>query len=934
MNSSLPIYPFKDAIINAVRDNDTVILTAETGSGKSTQVPQFLHEAGYEVICTQPRRIACVTLAERVSKEMNGAPVVGYKTAFESTQTPDTRILFVTDGLRLAQGIRSTDVILVIDELHEWNLNIETLIAWVRKHREDGGHIKVVLMSATLDASSLLAYFNGDATHISVPGRSFHVRKHYVLETSDKFNGDQTYLQQIATCARQGKNVLAFRPGKREISDTIDDLKEMLSGYPVEILPMHGELPLNEQEKCFARYANPKIVVATNIAQTSLTIPDINVVVDDGIEKRVEVMDGIESLLPVPISKADSEQRAGRAGRVADGDYYLVSRSDYLERDDYALPEINRLLLDKVVLKLASVGIDAATTKFFHQPSDDSLIDAVKILFLLGAIDKDGGITPLGRKLVEYPMSVRNAMIIEKGREFGIIEDILKAVAIFENGSLVNFKQDRPEGFSTFSYRDFTQEERSDILAEMDIFEKFRDMPVRDLPPGINKKMFVRIREYHNKLLEHVDVDESDVSERNDDYYKNFLKAVYAGYPDRIFKESGWSSEYSDGNDTYKFSKYSCSLETEFVLAVPRNIVFTNKFGNEVLLSLIDKISSIPDELVKELLDPEKITTNVELYPYTWNGERFRGGVEKRYLGRLFLEEQNIEVKKGDKDFSEAFDKAFAEWQRLDAEEKQQIEERQQREREHEAYIAEMRERERKKQEEYDKTHPKTIDVVAGGKSFTLQRSYYNGEEYFAVFDKVEEIPEIDGYMGPFNTPVIFRFNGVDIPDFKNPVALKNYVLAQKAASLNNGNRKRKQIVMESIDSFMKEYYELLGPFTKYDDKCQPTYKWFGLLYDKQKDTVRTKAFDSEEEYASETEKGFKRLFEKWVYENCPSSAFAFDKRGKKVTNKSTEECRDLFRSYAKDIIADTTYANLDENKAYVQQVHSECIGMMEENPW
>ena len=279
MNTKLPIFDKKNEIVKSIEANDVTIITAETGSGKSTQVPQYLYEMGYEVICTQPRRIACVSLADRVSDEMQSeGNVVGYHTAFESTRIDETKVLFCTDGLQMAKQVSNRKeknvgkTALIIDEVHEWNLNIETLIAWVRNEKKvNNSELKVVLMSATVDRENLYSYFNEVTTvgMVNVPNRNYEVTWN---KSGNYHTGEE--IQIAMKCIEEGKNVLVFQPGKKEIYDFIKALKDMLrfeGGADCVVLPMYGELGISEQKACFRGYDCPKVVVATNIAQTSIT---------------------------------------------------------------------------------------------------------------------------------------------------------------------------------------------------------------------------------------------------------------------------------------------------------------------------------------------------------------------------------------------------------------------------------------------------------------------------------------------------------------------------------------------------------------------------------------------------------------------------------------------------------------------------------------
>src|SRR3989338_6248902 len=282
MNNLLPISALKAEIMRAVKDNRVVIITAETGGGKPTQVPQFLLEEGHTMVVTEPRRLAARTVSARVAEEFgcDFGYQIGYRTAYEWKWCEHTSCLFCTDGLALVRELVRVGRhdILVLDEVHEWNLNIEVLAAWVKKELELGAKFKVVLMSATIEAEKLSAFF-WNAPIITVPGRQFPVE--------DKSPSGKDMAGEAIALLQQGRNVLVFQPGKREIGETVEAIKA--SGIAAEVIPLHGDLEPEEQAMAFRRYQRPKCVVSTNVAQTSVTIDDIDAVVDSGLERRTEV---------------------------------------------------------------------------------------------------------------------------------------------------------------------------------------------------------------------------------------------------------------------------------------------------------------------------------------------------------------------------------------------------------------------------------------------------------------------------------------------------------------------------------------------------------------------------------------------------------------------------------------------------------------------
>ena len=387
---SLPVVPHLSKIVQLIKDNTVTILRAETGAGKSTQVPKALLEAGCKVVVTQPRRIAAISLAERVSQELGEelGDRVGFRTGKERQDSNKTRLHFCTDGLTLMhemiRGAGPRDV-LILDEVHERNLNMEVLLSLCAEKLARGDKFKLVVMSATIDETELARFLKiGDQEPAiyNIPGRL------YPIEEREPGKNICTDVEKLVA---DGRNTLVFLPGKREIAELQYQLES--GGINAEILPLHGELTSREQSKCFQSYKRAKVILATNIAQTSITIPDIDAVIDSGLERRLEVHNGVEGLFVRPISLDDREQRKGRAGRTKEG-IYIDHCDAYIEdRPQSQVPEIYRARLDKTILRLATIGLDMTGMSFLNQPDRTMIAHAKDSLFALGCMDKDGEVT-------------------------------------------------------------------------------------------------------------------------------------------------------------------------------------------------------------------------------------------------------------------------------------------------------------------------------------------------------------------------------------------------------------------------------------------------------------------------------------------------------------------------------------------------------------
>lgn len=449
VSEELPILAMRQQIHEALEEYDVVVISAETGAGKTTELPQIIlddYQANL-VIVTQPRRVAATSLAKFVARERGGkvGGEVGYHIGGPGGKKADkdyrgqTKILYCTDGLQVVKELygngieKGQDVVLVIDEVHEWNKNIEVLVAWIKLLKKEGVRVKVVLSSATIKTEKLLNYFseeqgNQDTIAIEVPGRT------YPVEGSPK-NGKPRQIpsyklnETAQELAQQGKNILIFEPGKGEIAERVSKLQSMCPD--AEVLPLFSGMEEDEQNKVFKSYGNKqKIVVATNVAETSITIPDIDVVLDTGISRNIRLRNGVEILETGNISKKEAIQRAGRAGRCKPGDYYLCNEDNYDDFEDEKPPEVQNSHLDKTVLMILEAGLVPEDLDFFHEVSTSQIAAAKEKLKALGAVDKDNKITKLGTKMAHMPTSTDVSRMILESVKHGGLNDVLTIAAV------------------------------------------------------------------------------------------------------------------------------------------------------------------------------------------------------------------------------------------------------------------------------------------------------------------------------------------------------------------------------------------------------------------------------------------------------------------------------------------------------------------------
>ncbi len=583
---ALPIAAFRNEIVEAVKNNPVVVITAETGAGKSTQVPQYLLDEGYDLVVTQPRRLAARTVAQRVAEEIgeNLGETVGYRTAVDRQDSPTTRCLFCTDGLALIRELMGQNRgILVLDEVHEWNENMEVLAAWAKRQIEKGVDFKVVLMSATLEAEKLSAFFNG-APVIKVPGRMFPVE---VKSPGERLVDD------VADLVSNGRNVLVFQPGKQEISETCAQLVQ--EKVNAEILQLHGQLTPEEQAKCFKHFGRPKVVVSTNVAQTSVTIDDIDAVVDSGMERRIELVDGVEGLYLKPISLADSTQRKGRAGRTKEGVY--IDHCGASDRPDFPVAEILRKRLDQTVLRLAIAGFDMEAMEFFHQPKASDIRDARQTLNRLGCMRADGSVTKIGKLVNRLPVSVQYARMLVEADRLGVIDDTLTVAAIMEMSGITvpppsRNRPNRPD----WRYM-IPDEHESDVMGQLRVWELCKIMTKDEMrEKGISLRNYFRAKEIRHHLAQAV---KQFFSFGSTGRREDILKAVCAGMVDHLYKGSYGSYQNGEGNDR-ELGTASCVRGAEWLVGKPFDLQIKTRRGM-LTLNLIELASKVDPMWLTEI---------------------------------------------------------------------------------------------------------------------------------------------------------------------------------------------------------------------------------------------------------------------------------------------------------------------------------------------
>ncbi|BBH71293.1 ATP-dependent helicase [Actinoplanes sp. OR16] len=450
---ALPVSGRKDDIAAAIRDHQVVVIAGETGSGKTTQIPKICLELGRgvrgQIGHTQPRRIAARTVAERIAEELDRplGNTVGYKVRFTDQVSDDTMIKVMTDGILLAEiqtdrMLRRYDT-LIIDEAHERSLNIDFILGYLRELLPKRPDLKLVITSATIETQRFAEHFadaaGKPAPVIEVSGRTYPVEVRYrplVTVTEDDVEEPQDLIDGISDAVdelpRDG-DILVFLSGEREIRDTADALnKRDLRG--TEIVPLYGRLSAAEQHRVFERHTGRRVVLATNVAETSLTVPGIRYVIDPGTARISRYSHRLKvQRLPIePVSQASANQRKGRCGRTSDGICIrLYSEEDFEQRPEFTEPEILRTNLASVILQMTNLGLgDLARFPFIDPPDRRNITDGVKLLEELGAL-ADRKLTPMGRQLAQLPVDPRLArMVIEADRQECLAEVMVIAAAL------------------------------------------------------------------------------------------------------------------------------------------------------------------------------------------------------------------------------------------------------------------------------------------------------------------------------------------------------------------------------------------------------------------------------------------------------------------------------------------------------------------------
>ena len=443
-DDALPIAERRAEIAALINHHQVVIVCGETGSGKTTQLPKICLELGRGrdgmIGCTQPRRIAARSLATRLAKELGvaGSHAVGYKIRFNDHTDDNTFVKVMTDGILLAETHSDHSLwqydTLIIDEAHERSLNIDFLLGYVKQLMIKRPDLKIIITSATIDTQRFSKHFDG-APVIEVSGRTYPVEvryrpEHFLDESEDSVSIDDAVVKAVDEIFRETHegDVLIFLPGEREIRDCDEALRKHHPAH-TEVLPLYSRLSNAEQDRVFQLSGRRRIVLSTNVAETSLTVPGIRYVIDAGVARinRYSARSKINQLQIEPISQASAKQRSGRCGRVASGiAVRLYSEEDFNARPQFTTPEILRTSLADVILRMKSLGLgEIQDFPFVEPPSPRMIEDGYRQLFELGAVDEKKALTALGWKLAKFPVDPAIARMLLAGEREACLTEVL-----------------------------------------------------------------------------------------------------------------------------------------------------------------------------------------------------------------------------------------------------------------------------------------------------------------------------------------------------------------------------------------------------------------------------------------------------------------------------------------------------------------------------
>ncbi len=648
----LPVYTQKQRILEALAQNQVIVVQSPTGSGKTTQIPVILDEAGYSdngiIAVTQPRRIAALSVSEFIAKQLGTTypGVVGYKMRFDDKTDNTTRIKIMTDGILLQEmkmdPWMSRYSVIMVDEAHERSLNIDFVLGLLKRVLAERSDFKVIVSSATMNAEAFSQYFDG-CPIVTIDTVTYPVTMVYdppALATSTASPAaEEALLMKIEQTIdrvldnRHTGDILCFLPGEKVIKDCMTRLQRSSFSRKIHCVPLYGRLAKEEQERVFDKppFGKKKVVISTNIAETSVTIPGITTVIDSGLAKMnfYNPRTYTSSLNETTISKASCNQRKGRAGRTQPGVCYrLYQRKDYETRELYTTEEIYRTDLSEVVLRMAELGItDFYSFDFISKPNREGMRGAIETLNLLHALNPDNTLSTTGLLMAEFPLIPRISRIIAESimRYPGVIEDVLIAAAFLSAQSPFVLPQGEEADARQAHHR--FRHEAGDFVAYVQLYRMFQNAWERHESQEFCKNNYLDERvllEITNikQQLEQI-VGDKGIPIVSSGNIEEYLTCICAGLIQFVCVRSGKENYRTLTQEHIQIHPGSCLFRTEPLYFVAGEIVRTSRMfamsvsplTKKILLNLetddsltmVDRLGTVKGDSARERRELEKI---------------------------------------------------------------------------------------------------------------------------------------------------------------------------------------------------------------------------------------------------------------------------------------------------------------------------------------
>ena len=661
----LPVYEQKQLILDTLAKNQVIVVQSPTGSGKTTQIPVILHEAGYSangmIAVTQPRRIAALSVSEFIAKQLNTTypGLVGYKMRFEDKTDPTTKIKIMTDGI-LLQEMKldpwlSKYSVIMVDEAHERSLNIDFVLGLLKRVLISRPDFKVIVSSATMNAEAFSRYFN-DCPVVTIETQTFPVTMVYdvpmIKPTTTTESGSEALLAKIEQTVdrvldnKEEGDILIFLPGEKIIKDCVERLTYAHFHSKIHIVPLYGRLPKEEQEKVFdsAPFGKKKVVISTNIAETSVTINGITTVIDSGLAKLnfYNPKTFTSSLIECPVSRASCNQRRGRAGRTCPGTCYrLYSRSDFNMRQEYTTEEIFRTDLSEVLLRMAELGItDFEGFDFISKPEHNNIVGAIETLQMLKALNPDRTLSPIGKLMVEFPLEPRvSRILVESILHYpDVLEEVVIATAFLSTQSpfVLPPGQEMDARAAHHAFRDM----QGDFVSYVKLFRRYQSMENQSRfcqNNFLDEKVMIEISSIKKQLEEEINALGIPITGGGN--MDNYLCCIAAGMIQFVCIRDGKENYRSLTQEHISIHPGSGMFRTAPLFIVAGEIVRTSRmFAMSVSPLTKALLNKIDPALEKELIRArgeggKSLTGNLEYKGSTFKNLKSKVGRDDRRFG-------------------------------------------------------------------------------------------------------------------------------------------------------------------------------------------------------------------------------------------------------------------------------------------------------------